>query len=128
MIERLLRDEIRKEFEKLNGMEVGTEEYEKTIQGLVKLIDKQIDFEKFENEKREKDIDREFDQNFKRKELRTNRVNEFLKHAISVTGIGSSLFLAIWGTKKSFEFEKEGTITTIMGRGFINKLIPKKWW
>lgn len=126
MINRMLRDEIKKEFKKLDTMEVGSEEYETTIQGLSKLLDKEIDFEKLENEKLNKEKDREFDQEFKQKELKSTRRDSILKHVISVLGIASSAALAIWGTKASFEFEKEGTITTILGRGFINKLLPKK--
>ena len=29
-------------------------------------------------------------------------------------------------TLTSLKFEEEGTVTTIVGRGFVNKLLPKK--
>ena len=49
-----------------------------------------------------------------------------IKNGITIAGIVIPSLITIWGTIKSLNFEKEGTVTTIMGRGFINKLLPKK--
>ena len=49
-----------------------------------------------------------------------------IKNGITIAGIVIPSVITIWGTIKSLNFEKEGTVTTIMGRGFINKLLPKK--
>ena len=49
-----------------------------------------------------------------------------IKNGITIAGIVIPSIITIWGTIKSLNFEKEGTVTTIMGRGFINKLLPKK--
>ena len=66
------------------------------------------------------------DTSLKNDQLRLDKRAHIADVVLKATGIVTSLWLTVWGTKKSFEFEKEGTITTIMGRGFINKLIPKK--
>jgi hypothetical protein len=121
-IENLLRGEIESEFEKLNEMEIGTEKYKVTVDGLVKLIEKAIDIEKIETEVESTNADMAF----KTKQMEDENKDRFVKNAIAVAGIIVPVGVTIWGTLASFDFEKEGTVTTIMGRGFINKLLPKK--
>ena len=52
--------------------------------------------------------------------------DRLVKNIITAAGIVLPLVITVWGTKVSLKFEEEGTFTTIMGRGFINKLLPKK--
>lgn len=161
-IENLLREEIQKEFEKLKDIEEGTAEYKAVVEGITKLTDRAIEYEKIENDKREKvrnrklakeqaDLERrfkeqqaeferelkekqakesevqaEFERKLKLKQIQEDRTDRWIKNGIAIAGIILPIGLSVWGTFKSFEFEKEGTITTIMGRGYINKLIPKK--
>ena len=122
----LLSEEIQDEFQHLNKMEVGTETYKTTVDGLTKLVDRAIELEKIDNEKSEKEVIRDVDYDFKLKQIVDDRKDKMVRNAIAVAGIVIPSVITIWGTVKSFEFEKEGTITTIMGRGFINKLLPKK--
>jgi hypothetical protein len=49
-----------------------------------------------------------------------------IQNGITVGSIVVSTVVTIWGTLASFKFEKEGTVTTILGRQFISKLLPKK--
>lgn len=114
-IETLLHVEIADEFEALSKMEKGSEEHRATVDELTKLMDRAIEMEKIniENQNREES----------RKDEQKERL---IRNSITVAGIVLPSLITIWGTVKSFEFEKEGAITTIMGRGFINKLLPKK--
>lgn len=114
-IQSLLNEEIRNEFQDLKSMELGSEEYKATVDGLTKLVDRSIEIEKIDVESQEKQI-----------QMKEEKIDRWVKNGIAVGGIILPIVITIWGTKKSFEFEKEGTITTIMGRGFINKLLPKK--
>lgn len=75
-----------------------------------------------EEEKRQ----RRFEHEIRERQMKEERTNRIVTTIVTVSGIVLPIVVTIWGTKKSFEFEKEGTITTIMGRGFINKLLPKK--
>lgn len=111
----LLDDEIKTEFEKLKALEIGTETYKTTVDGLTKLYDRSIEIEKFKADREEK-----------RKAAEEDRLDRWVKHGITVAGIVIPSVITVWGTIKSIKFEQEGTITTIMGRGFINKLLPKK--
>ena len=121
-VETLLREEIQNEFNQLSKMELGTEQYEKTVNGLAKLMDKAIEIEKFNVECEEKS--KEYD--LKCTQSEEDKKDRLIKNIIAGAGVAIPSILTVWGTIKSIKFEQEGTITTIMGRGFINKLLPKK--
>lgn len=114
-IRELLNDRIQDELAYLGGINAKSEEYNKTVDGVTKLLDRAIELEKIDIEDARK-----------AESLDDERKDRIVKNVISVAGIGIPVVVTIWGTLKSFEFEKEGTITTIMGRGFIQKLLPKK--
>ena len=125
-IDTLLKEEIQDEFEQLSKMEVGTDQYRTTVDGLTKLMDRAIEMKKFDTEVEEKRNQRNVENDLKVEELRNERRDRIAKNCIAIGGILIPTAVTIWGTRKSIEFEKEGTFTTIMGRGFINKLLPKK--
>ena len=121
-IKKALYQEIEDEFHVLNEMKVGTDEYKTSVDGLTKLLDRAIEIDKHEAEMKEREAER-IAKNIQVAEEQKDRV---VKNYISAGGVVLPLLVTIWGTLKSFKFEQDGTITTIMGRGFINKLLPKK--
>ena len=125
-IETLLYDEIETEFEKLRDVEPGSDEHKAIVDELVKLMDRAIEMEKVNNDCADKTEVRENDQALKKQQFEDEKRDRLIKNIISVAGIALPLIVTIWGTKVSLKFEEEGTFTTIMGRGFINKLLPKK--
>ena len=125
-IETSLHEEILNGFDDLNGMERGTETHKTTVDELAKLLDRAIEIEKIEMEAKEREKAREIEASLKRAQMEEDRKDRRVKNGIAIGGIVLPLSVTIWGTFKTFRFEETGTITTIMGRGFINKLIPKK--
>ena len=121
-IKETLYKEIEDELQALNEIEVGTDEYKSLVDGVTKLLDRAIEIEKHEAEMKEREAER-IAKNIQVAEEQKDRV---VKNYISAGGVVLPLLVTIWGTLKSFKFEKDGTVTTIMGRGFINKLLPKK--
>ncbi len=121
-IKKSLYEEIENEFQELKGLNVGTDEHKTSVDGLTKLLDRAIEIEKHEDEMKEREAER-FAKNSQAAEENRNRN---VQNAIQGAGIVLPLMVTIWGTVKSIKFEEKGTITTIMGRGFINKLLPKK--
>ena len=121
-IKETLYKEIEDELQALNEIEVGTDEYKSSVDGVTKLLDRAIEIEKHEAEMKEREAER-IAKNIQVAEEQNDRV---VKNCISAGGVVLPLLVTIWGTLKSFKFEKDGTVTTIMGRGFINKLLPKK--
>lgn len=124
--EMLLHTEIETELKELGKMELGSDAYRGTVDGLAKLMDKAIEMERLTIENRDKIEARANDEDLKLKQMDEDRKDRIAKNLIGIAGIVIPTAVTIWGTIKSIEFEKEGTITTIMGRGFINKLLPKK--
>ncbi len=121
-IKETLYKEIEDELQTLSEIEVGTDEYKSSVDGVTKLLDRAIEIEKHEAEMKEREAER-IAKNIQVAEEQKDRV---VKNYISAGGVVLPLLVTIWGTLKSFKFEKDGTVTTIMGRGFINKLLPKK--
>ena len=121
-IKEALYQEIEDEFQVLSEIKVGTDEYKSSVDGLTKLLDRAIEIEKHEAEMKEREAER-IAKNIQVAEEQKDRV---VKNCISAGGVVLPLLVTIWGTLKSFKFEQDGTVTTIMGRGFINKLLPKK--
>ena len=121
-IKETLYKEIEDELQALNEIKVGTDEYKSSVDGVTKLLDRAIEIEKHEAEMKEREAER-IAKNIQVAEEQKDRV---VKNCISAGGVVLPLLVTIWGTLESFKFEKDGTVTTIMGRGFINKLLPKK--
>lgn len=114
-IQNLLNEEISTLFMRLEDLVPGTEEYEKTNNELVKLVDRAIKMESFSIENANK-----------LKAMEDENKDRIVKNVLTGVSIVGGFALTVWGTIKSIKFEETGTITTIMGRGFINKLLPKK--
>ena len=125
-INALLEVEIEEKLNKLSDMKPGTDEYKVAVDSITKLLDRAIEMDKFDSERNDQLKYREHDEQV-RLEVAANEDKKYkIDKIIAIGSIVIPAILTIWGTKASFKFEKEGTITTIMGRGFINKLLPKK--
>ena len=125
-IEKQLHVEIAKEIEELGKLQLGSEDYKATVDGVTKLMDRAIEMERLNVDIQDKEVIREDDKTLRLRALDDEKNDRFVKNCLTAAGILIPTVVTIWGTLKSIEFEKEGTITTIMGRGFINKLLPKK--
>lgn len=125
-IEDLLEDELDAEFETLRTAKAGSEEFKAAGDMLVKLLDRKIEIDKVKNDIADKAATRESEERMKQMQFEDEKKDRVIKNVISVAGIVLPILVTIWGTKVSLKFEEEGTFTTIMGRGFINKLLPKK--
>ncbi len=121
-IQTLLNEEIKNEFNDLKKMELGSETYKVTVDGLTKLVDRAIELKKIDVEQNENYENRQVELS----KIEDDRKDRFVRNVLTGAGIIIPTAVTIWGTIKSINFEKEGTITTIMGRGFIQKLLPKK--
>ena len=125
-IEAWLCTEIEDEFEKVSKMKPGSEEHRTAVDSLTKLMDRAIEMSKVENDCEDKKIVRENDARLRAQQLEDEKKSRLVQNIISAVGIVLPLAVTIWGTKVSLKFEEEGTVTTQMGRGFIQRLFPKK--
>ena len=125
-IETLLYEEIESEFNKLSNLEPGTEQHKAAASTLTQLMDRAIEIEKVESDCKDKKETRESERALKVQQFNDDKKDRLIKNIIGIAGVVLPILVTIWGTKVSLQFEKDGTFTTIMGRGFVNKMLPKK--
>lgn len=114
-IEELWDEDLASEMEKLRSTPYDAKEYQTVSDTVDKLMGRKIEMERVKSE-----------QLYREKQLEDEKKDRLIKNLLSAAGIVLPLAVTIWGTKVSLKFEEEGTFTTIMGRGFIQKLLPKK--
>lgn len=119
-----LMEEIGGRLENLKDIDIISEskDYETATNAVGKLFDKAIEMEKLSLEMKKIENEKEI----KTKQNEDEKSDRIVKNILTAAGIIIPTGLTIWGTIASFRFEKEDTITTIIGRGFIQKLLPKK--
>ena len=125
-IEYLLDEEINDQFKGLSGIEIGSDSYKTTVDGLTKLIDRSIELKKIESEREFKEESRAIDTRLKNRQLMDEKLNNWVRNGLTAAGLIVTTGLTVWGTVKTFKFEEDGTITSTIGRGFVNKLLPRK--
>ena len=114
-IEKMLHEEIVEDFNELKETEFGTDEYRSGAESVAKLMDRAIELKKIES-----------DAELTKAEQKSENRNRIIGHIVTGVTTAAGILLTIWGTKATFKFEETGTITTTMGRGFLNKLMFKK--
>ena len=124
-IETKLHVEIDDELEKLVDIEVGTEQHKAAVDDIAKLTDKALEMERLIQNDKDLRL-REKEQELRLKQMEADERDRLIKNGLTAAGIIVSAGLTIWGTIVSIDFEKTGTFTTIMGKGFIHGMLPKK--
>lgn len=125
-MEDLLRTEVEENLKNMKDLELGSEEYDSAVDSTCKLMDRVIAIDKNADDYDLKDKARETETDLKYDQIAKDKRNQMIQNGITVGSIVVSTAVTIWGTLASFKFEKEGTVTTILGRQFIGKLLPKK--
>ena len=118
--------EIRSEIEEVSKIEVGSDQHKVSVDSLAKLLDKHIELEKLEADAQEKYESRIAEQDLKREQIKNEKRDSIVKNVLTGVSVIGGFGLTVWGTCKSLKFEETGVVTSIMGRGFIQKLLPKK--
>lgn len=69
----------------------------------------------------------ESDEEAKKEERKRQIVKERWQNGIAIGGIAVPSIISVIGIYKTFKFDDgDGIISSTLGRGFLNKLIPKK--
>ena len=72
-IEALLNEEIQDEFKNLKEMELGTEDYKTTVDGLTKLVDRAIEIDKLNIAAQDKIDSREIEVDLKQQQINDDK-------------------------------------------------------
>lgn len=110
-----LNVEIEEKFDELAKLNPTTKEYSAAVDSVTKLMDRAIEIEKLESSETQNE-----------KQMEEDRKSRLVKNCIDVGSVVLPLAVTIWGAKASFKFEETGTITTSVGRKFMDKIISWK--
>lgn len=122
----LLEEEIQSEIEEISKMQVGSDEHKAATEALAKLMDKYNEMDKLELEYQDKYDNREADRIMKEKQLEHDKKDAKVKNSLTAVSVGGGLLVTIWGICKSLKFEETGIYSSLISRGMIQKILPKK--
>lgn len=129
-IEQKLDEVILMDLNGLKEIELGTDTYKVTVDGVTKLIEKKTDLARLEMEFQEKENARENDNYFKMKQLEKDSIDKKVNYGIAVFGIVTPLLVNRWFeylmANASWRFEEFGTVTSSAGKEFTKRLFSKK--
>lgn len=118
--------EIEEELDGLRNLELGSDKHSTAVNDLTKLLGQAIEIKRADIECEDKAAVRESEKALKEQQMKDDRKDRIVKNVIGAAGVVLPLVVTIWGTKVSLKFEETGTVTTQMGRGFIQRLFHKK--
>ena len=125
-LEEMLHEEIESQFDGLEGIEIGSEAYRNAVDGLSKLMDREIEISKLQAEREDKLESRAIETRLKNRQLMDDKTDKIIRNGLTAAGLVVTAGLTVGGTLKTFKFEETGTITSSIGRGFIQRLTPRK--
>lgn len=118
--------ELDKDFDRLDELEVGTNEHTEASKVLIQLLDRKIEMDKSENDRRDKEETRKIETELKRQQMEDDRKDRLIRNCLTGASIISGIGVTVWGALKSWKFEETGTITSTAGRKFIGNLFNRK--
>ena len=125
-VKNLLDNEIRNELENLGKETIGSDNYKANLDGVTKLLDRQIEIEKLENERLDRMESRETELVLKQQQLAEEKKDRRIMNSITVGTFACSAALYAMAFIASTNFEREGTFTTEGGRGALRNLLKLK--
>lgn len=125
-IKRILIEEFEKELGELGRLEVGTDKYKNTVDGVTKMADRIIEIEKNEQELSNREIARDDENEFKAAQIADEKRDRLIKNVLTGLNVIGGFGLAAWAFVASMNFEKEGTLTTEGGRSALRQLLRFK--
>lgn len=125
-VEFALEDEIVDGFLKLNKLEFGSEQYNRGADALCKLVHAAVAVDESERKLKEMVESRQQTHELEERKLKAEKREQILKYTVAVVSLAASVGVTTWGATHSWEFEKQGSVTTLIGKLFMNRLVPNK--
>lgn len=119
----MLDEEIQAGLEAMSDIEgVNIQEYGDAVNNVTKLMDRQIEMKKLVIEETKLEHEKEVES----KKMKSENIDRWVKNGLGAIGTIGGIALTFWGTKKTFQFEETGSITSSAGRKFIDRLFKKQ--
>lgn len=117
-----IREEVQNELKELRKMQLGSEEYRSTVDGVTKLVDRVNEMDKLDNERQVQAEIHENEMELKRAQMKEEKKDRIIKNVLTGFSIVGSIAVAVWGTVYCTDFEREGSYTTSAGRKHTGNL------
>lgn len=117
-IETLLHKEIEAEFDVLKDVDMDAKHYTQCVDGVTKLLDRAIELEKIHIEQEKIDNEKEIST----KQMDEEKKSKKIDRAVAGVTTAATFTAFVWATIYTFANEKEVPVTTIIGRGVIQKV------
>lgn len=119
---KMLDEEIQSGLESMGDVNgINLKEYGDAVTNVTKLMDRQIEMKKLVIEETKLEYEKEIES----KKVKSENIDRWVKNGLGAIGTIGGIVLTIWGTKKTFQFEETGSITSSAGRKFIDRLFKK---
>lgn len=110
---------------KLNGLSLDDKKAEVLIKERDNIRNELIEYDKSVKELELKKQLSENDVKLKSKQLTTEQKNELMRNGIAIGTFLISTTVSIFTIVKTFRFDEESSVTSTMGRGVLNGVVPK---
>lgn len=121
-----LIEEFNDEVKGLRGLQLGSDEYKATVDGVTKLADRIIKIEEIEKDAKTKEIERESNDYLKMQQMKDERIDKGVRNGIEGVKVVGGLVAAVLALVVSINFEREGTLTTEAGKSALRQLLKFK--
>ena len=122
-----LIEEFNDEVKGLRGLQLGSDEYKATVDGVTKLADRIIKIEEIENDAKSKEIEREANDYLKVQQMEIDKKDRWIRNGIEFVKVGGGLAAACAAFVLSMKFEEQGKLfSTEGGRSSLRQLLKFK--
>lgn len=110
---------------KLDGLSLDDKKAEVLVKERDNIRNELIEYDKSVKELELKKQLSENDVKLKSKQLTTEQKNELMRNGIAIGTFLISTTVSIFTIVKTFRFDEESSVTSTMGRGVLNGVVPK---
>ena len=105
----MLDEEIQAGLEAMSDIEgVNIQEYGDAVNNVTKLMDRLIEMKKLVIDETKLEHEKEVES----KKMKSENIDRWVKNGLGAIGTIGGTALTVWGTKKTFQFEVTGSITS----------------
>lgn len=122
-VRRILVEEFESEMEELKKMEVGSDQYRITVEGITKIVDRINEIDNKANELALKDSIQTNEYILKEQQIKTEKRSRDITVWTTVGIASMQIIAAGLAFIASVNFEREGTFTTEGGRSALRQLL-----
>ena len=121
-----LMEEFNDEVKGLRSLQLGSDEYKATVDGVTKLADRIIEIDKFQQEASAKQISQINENELKAAQMADEKKDRLIRNGIEVVKVVGGFAVAAWAFVARKKKKKEGTLTTEGGRSALRQLLKFK--